>query len=277
MVRTDYSNLTPENAESAEEGIKHQISQEAKASLDNLETQGFAVIPQVVDEKAVADLLAAITDVQPGVSSTRHNSIYAIRNLMEAVPSVRKISEDERITTLVSKIMGKPCFAVRAIYFDKNPDANWYVPWHQDLSIAVRERKHVEGYGPWSLKAGVPHVQPPVTVLERMVAVRLHLDDCELENGPLKVLPGSHSNGRLSPEQIQEARKQTPEVNCIAPRGGAVLMKPLILHASSEALKPGHRRVLHLEYASEALPGGLEWFERHNSSNQEIAIGETKN
>jgi ectoine hydroxylase-related dioxygenase (phytanoyl-CoA dioxygenase family) len=237
----------------------------AQVDLHNLEVLGFAIIPHVLDEETVVSLLAAIANSQPDASSNRNNSIYAIRNLMQAVPSVRKISEDKRVTTFVSSLMGKSCFAVRAIYFDKNPDANWYVPWHQDLSIAVRERKHVEGYGPWSLKAGVPHVQPPMEVLERMVTVRLHLDDCGEENGPLKVLPGSHKQGRLSPEQIQEARKQTQEVNCIAPRGGAVLMKPLILHASSEAITPGHRRVLHLEYASQALPGGLEWFEQHNS------------
>ena len=103
------------------------------------------------------------------------------------------------------------------------------------------------------------HVQAPAEILEGMVTVRLHLDACRKENGALRVLPGSHTAGRLTPEQIQAFRKQAAEVACETGLGSALLMKPLLLHASSPATQPGHRRVVHLEYACEPLPNGLEW------------------
>jgi ectoine hydroxylase-related dioxygenase (phytanoyl-CoA dioxygenase family) len=149
---------------------------------------------------------------------------------------------------------------VRGILFDKTPGANWKVPWHQDLSIAVTKQIDLPGYGPWSVKAGVPHVQPPVEILQRMLTIRLHLDDCGLDNGPLLVLPGSHAHGILSGEQVDQLRQAGTPVPATVSRGGAVLMRPLLLHASHAATSPGHRRVIHIEYASAKLPAGLVWF-----------------
>jgi ectoine hydroxylase-related dioxygenase (phytanoyl-CoA dioxygenase family) len=158
-------------------------------------------------------------------------------------------------------MLGTKARVVRGLLFDKTPDANWKVAWHQDLSIAVRQRIEVPGFGPWSNKAGVTHVQPPVAVLENMITVRLHLDDCGPENGPLRVLPGSHSAGVLAPASIGQWTRDVAPVDCHVAAGGAVVMRPLLLHASSTANCPGHRRVVHLEFASGPLPGGLEWFE----------------
>ena len=107
---------------------------------------------------------------------------------------------------------------VRAIYFDKSPEANWLVPWHQDLTVALRSRREVPGFGPWSVKDGVPHVQPPVERLEQMLTVRLHLDDADEGNGALRVLPGSHRSGRLSSTQIQALRAGQADVLCAATR-----------------------------------------------------------
>lgn len=150
---------------------------------------------------------------------------------------------------------------MRAIYFDKSPDANWLVAWHQDLTIAVRERVEAAGFGPWSMKGGVPHVQPPMEMLERMITVRLHLDDADAGNGALRVLPGSHRFGRLSTEKIQELRATEPEALCVANAGDVLLMRPLILHASGRSNSPKHRRILHIEYAGFDLPPGLQWQE----------------
>src|SRR5206468_7563965 len=130
----------------------------------------------------------------------------------------------------------------------KTPHANWKVAWHQDLSIAVRERLDVAGFGPWSLKNGVVHVQPPREVLESMLTVRLHLDDCGQDNGPLRVVAGSHALGILPPREVQRLVQARPVTTCVVPRGGALLMRPLLLHASSAALRAGHRRVIHLEF-----------------------------
>src|SRR5262249_36630616 len=145
------------------------------------------------------------------------------------------------------------------ILFDKTPEANWKVTWHQDVTIAVAARREVEGFGPWSMKAGVIHVQPSAEILEQMLAVRIHLDDCGPENGPVRVLPGSHRLGKLTTEEIATIRVAVNEQPCIASRGTALLMRPLIVHASSGATRPGHRRVIHIEYANCTLPGGLDW------------------
>ena len=157
-------------------------------------------------------------------------------------------------------MLGAGCVAVNATLFDKTPGRNWKVPPHQDVTIRVRERRAVPGFDTWWEKAGVPHCWPPAAVLEGMLAVRLHLDDCGPANGPLRVLPGSHAAGVLDAAAI-DAWPRDGEVTCLAPRGGVVLMRPLLLHASSAAESPGRRRVLHVEYAAPALPGGLAWWD----------------
>ncbi len=130
--------------------------------------------------------------------------------------------------------------------------------WHQDSVISVAEKKETPGFLAWGQKAGVWQVQPPADILARMVAVRVHLDDCGEGNGPLRVLPGSHRHGWLD-EDIGEWKRRVPEVSCTVEQGGLVLMCPLILHASSKAISPSHRRVIHMEFAAEDLPNGLRW------------------
>ena len=223
---------------------------------------GYAVVPALLTAGAVARLAAAIEGAQPDPGLREKNSrVYAMRNLLSLVPEVRELAASAAIRALVAPVVGPSARVARGLLFDKAPGANWKVAWHQDLSIAVRRRVDVDGYGPWSVKAGVTHVQPPVEVLRGMLTVRLSLDDCGPDNGPLNVLPGSHSAGVLSPAQVAQWRQAVPPVGCHVPAGGALLMRPLLLHASSEAASPGHRRVVHLEYAAGDLPGGLEWYE----------------
>ena len=131
----------------------------------------------------------------------------------------------------------------------------------QDLSLAVRARAQVSGFGPWSTKDGIPHVQPPVELLEQMLTVRLHLDDANDSNGALRVLPGSHRLGRLSAERIQQLRREQCDILCSASAGDGLLMRPLLLHASSRSTSLLHRRVLHVEYAAFTLPDELQWHE----------------
>lgn len=207
---------------------------------------GFAVVEGVAAASEVERLLAAV--------ATR-GEVYAIRNLLEVVPEVRAWAESVACRALVEPVLGPGARAVRGILFDKTPEANWKVPWHQDLTIAVQERLEVPGYGPWTVKAGVAHVQPPVAVLERMVAVRLHLDDCGAENGPVRVLRGSHRQGRMAAAPMDAGE----EVVCTVGRGGVLLMRPLLWHASSPAVSVAHRRVIHVEFAAAELAGGLRW------------------
>lgn len=146
------------------------------------------------------------------------------------------------------------------LFFDKTPEANWPVLWHQDLTLAVAEKHELDGWSAWSMKAGVWHVQPPATLLATMATVRLHLDDCGADNGPLRLLPGSHRLGRLSRQRVAELRRTNSERECPCARRIRCPDGPLLLHASSPARTPGHRRVIHLEFAAAAaLPAPLRW------------------
>jgi len=215
-----------------------------------LEMSGFAIIPAFLEPGDLTTLERVLP--QP---SSEHGGV---RNLLD-ITEIADLADGDQVRSLIDPILGRDAFPVRGILFDKTSVANWRVSWHQDLTIAVRTRVEAPDYGPWSEKAGVVHVQPPVVVLEGMLAVRLHLDESGAGNGPLRVLPGSHRAGKLRDAEIPTWRNEIPEVPCLVPRGGVVVMKPLLLHASSPAVEPHHRRVIHIEYASSELVAGLEW------------------
>lgn len=160
---------------------------------------------------------------------------------------------------LASRLCGRPARMVRILAFDKTPEANWGVPWHQDRTVAVKRRVEVDGFGPWSMKAGVPHVAPPQALLEAMFSLRLHLDDCGPDNGPLKIIPGSHRLGRLPVRDVLNLGTREEAATCLAAAGDVLAMKALTVHASDRASAPGHRRVLHLDFSTADLPPPLEW------------------
>lgn len=219
--------------------------------VESIDADGYAIAPSVVPD----ELIAAVTDALGPAP-------HAIRELISAVPRVADLADHPEVRSLAEAVLGPGAFVARALFFDKTPGANWKVAWHQDGTIAVRERREVAGFGPWSVKADIPHVRAPADLLGRMLALRVHLDPCGPGNGPLRVLPGTHRSGWLEPKAIAESRGRVPEVACLAERGGVVAMRPLLLHASSPADRPGHRRVVHLEFAADDLPGGLQWHAR---------------
>jgi ectoine hydroxylase-related dioxygenase (phytanoyl-CoA dioxygenase family) len=221
-----------------------------RESFDSL---GFCTIPGAVPAETLDELARSVE----GLLSAK--AAPGARNLDGLAPPVARFAESRKIADLLDSLGAPGAFLVRGIFFDKHPGANWHVPWHQDLTIAVREKKEIAGFGPWSGKGGVPHVRPPPSVLAGMVTLRVHLDDCDPDNGALRVLPGSHRHGVLSAALIQRWRSEHREVPCAVPRGGILAMRPLLLHASSRAMRPRRRRVIHLEFATDALPGGLEW------------------
>ena len=162
-----------------------------------LQAYGFEIVPAVLDQAEITRLIDSLSNLQaaPGVRS--RDGVYAIRNLLRLSPAVRDLTESAAIRSLAEQGLGGEAFPVRATLFDKTAAANWLVPWHQDLTISVADRLDVPGYGPWTRKAGVWYVRPPAAVLDRMLAVRIHLDDCGESNGALRVFPGSHCSGRL--------------------------------------------------------------------------------
>jgi ectoine hydroxylase-related dioxygenase (phytanoyl-CoA dioxygenase family) len=230
----------------------------------DIEERGFAIVENVMTSEEVDALRIAIeqaiVESQDSTSVRDRGGVYAIRNVTEVVPEVRALHNHSGIAQLVSPILGKQAMLVRGLMFDKSPESNWGIFWHQDLSIAVRQREAVPDFGPWSIKAGIPHVQPPPRILQNMLTVRLHLDDCMESNGALRVLPGSHRSSRLNMFQSETLQQNThPEICCVS-SGGAVTMRPLLLHSSHRATDTARRRVIHLEFAAEPLPEPLRWY-----------------
>ncbi len=232
-----------------------------KNHSEQVHESGFAIIPNIIKTTLVDVLTAEIKQIQLSEAvKQRAGKAFGIRRLLEIVPAVRALAESEIVRSFIAPVLGKNAKVRRGIFFDKTPVANWKVPWHQDVVIALRTRKEVAGFSAWSTKAGVVHAQPPVEILESILAVRIHLDDTTENNGALRVIPGSHQFGILDDEAIQKLKENTAQVTCSVTKGGALLMRPLLLHASSVATAPTHRRVLHLEYSAYNLPDGLEWY-----------------
>jgi len=231
-----------------------------KDIASEVEHTGFTVIEGVLSSERVASLISALESINDNGAVRRRGGVFAVRNLLDVSTEVRALATSDDIRGLVEPVLGTQFWPVRGILFDKIPAANWKVPWHQDVTIAVQERVESEGFGPWSVKADVLHVQPPTFVLENMISVRLHLDRCGDENGALRVIPGSHLGGRIPEEKIPDVREHQSEEVCVVNVGGALLMRPLLLHASSPSSVPGHRRVVHLDFASVTLPNGMRWY-----------------
>ena len=223
--------------------------------------RGFEIVDNAVDNQTVDYLTIELSQLKFGKAAKKRKAVaFGIRNLLNVAPFVREFADSDVVRKLVEPIAGEKSQVVRAIFFDKTPEANWKVPIHQDLTITVREQKNVEGFTAWTKKADIAHVQPPASVLENIVSLRVHLDDTDCSNGALRVVAGSHRFGKLSAAEIQQMKAEGETVTCRVRKGGAMLMRPLLLHASSAATNALHRRVLHFEFSSLKLPEGLEWF-----------------
>jgi len=216
----------------------------------HLHCQGFAVVPHVLDETE-CDAIAWHLDA---LALTGAGS----RTLLSE-PWCAEIAERLRQHQIVGAILQPGALAVQCTLFDKSSGKNWGVALHQDLSIPVRDRVANTDCSGWSEKEGRLYVQPPMAALADLVAVRIHVDPCPPESGALRVIPGSHILGRLDATQAERLRTDRGEHVVPVPRGGALAMRPLLLHASSKATNPAPRRVLHFVFGPPTLPAGLTW------------------
>jgi ectoine hydroxylase-related dioxygenase (phytanoyl-CoA dioxygenase family) len=214
--------------------------------LDPIQEQGFAIIPGILEPKEVDRLLDEFGRVD--LPRSRAGVRHAMR-----LPAVAAVAQHARLMGIARETLGGEAFPFRATLFDKSPAANWLVVWHQDTALPLRERRDGPGWGPWSVKDGVNYAHAPESALSRVVALRVHLDDSTAENGPLRVLPGTHTLGVLTDETLHELSTQFAAVDCLTPRGGVLAMRPLIVHASSKSRVENPRRVLHIEYATSSV------------------------
>jgi len=203
---------------------------------------GFAIIPSVLRREDVERIAAALetADLERSRAGARH---------LLTQPSVAALANDPRMLDIARQFLGSDPLPFRATLFDKSRTANWLVVWHQDTALPLRERREVPGWGPWSIKGGVTYAHAPAAALSRVIALRLHLDDSRADNGPLRVLPGTHTLGLLSEEAISRISQGAEPIDCLVAAGGVVAMRPLLLHASSKAQSDLPRRVVHIEYA----------------------------
>ena len=208
-----------------------------------VEQRGFTILPFKFLQEEMERL---IRDLE---GSPLRRSKAGVRHALHHVV-IRNLAADPRLLNVAREILGNEATPFRATLFDKLPRANWLVVWHQDTALPVRERHDAPGWGPWSVKDGVAYAHAPASALSKVLALRVHLDESNAENGPLRVLPGTHVKGILSDDAIEQLVRQTPAVDCLVPQGGVLAMSPLIVHASSKSQSQIPRRVIHIEYAA---------------------------
>jgi hypothetical protein len=212
----------------------------------DIETQGFAIFPDVVSEVSISVLLEELRGAR--LRRTRAGIRHALQH-----PAIMEIAQDPRLLDIASGTLGNRATPFRATLFDKSALSNWLVVWHQDTALPLRRKLEAEGWGPWSVKDGIVYSHAPASALNQVLALRVHLDDSTAQNGPLRVLPATHKLRILSDDEIHDLAARLKPVDCVVGKRGILAMRPLIVHASSKSLSDNARRVLHIEYASSAF------------------------
>jgi ectoine hydroxylase-related dioxygenase (phytanoyl-CoA dioxygenase family) len=208
-----------------------------------IEEHGFAVVPQVLSTRELIPILVSLADLEPprGKAGIRHVVNH---------PTVKVVAQNPRLLEMAQAVLGNTAFPFRATLFDKTPEGNRLLSWHQDTALPVQDRIETPGWSTWQEKEGVLYAQAPASALEQVLALRLHLDDCSEQNGPLRVIPGTHGLGILSEAEIERHATYDDPTDYVAARGGIVAMRPLVIHASSRSRSQAPVRVLHIEYAA---------------------------
>jgi len=230
---------------------------------NSIQENGFTVINNVFSEEEIKKIGEIIQNIDTSKETFRKSDdLFAIRQFLKEIPQARQLVFNENIKNIITEIFGEKYFVVKSIYFDKPERSNWYVAYHQDLTISVDKKTDLPGFGPWTTKQNQFAVQPPIDILENIFTIRIHLDDTDEYNGALKVIPKSHAKGIYRPETIDWSVET--ETICRVHKGGIMLMKPLLLHGSNRTTNGKKRRVIHIEFSDRQLPKELKWSENMN-------------
>lgn len=221
--------------------------------MKSFNTTGYAIIPDIFTPAEVDAIIKTIEETPSSKPTFRKTEdLFAIRQFLKEIPAITPLIFTKELKDLISH----DYFVVKSIYFDKPASSNWFVAWHQDLTISVNKKLALPGFGPWTVKQDQFAVQPPKEILENNFTIRIHLDDTDETNGALRVIPGSHQNG------IQRYSQHNTEDICKVKSGGIMIMRPLLQHASNRTTSLKRRRVIHIEFSNTELPTGLSWSER---------------
>jgi ectoine hydroxylase-related dioxygenase (phytanoyl-CoA dioxygenase family) len=222
--------------------------------------QGFAILPAMLSSAEILHLNSILDRYrQSTMPSSSSAEIFAVRNLLQTIPELAEVLKISIVPQLAEIFAGNKPSIIRSIYFNKPATANWVVPWHQDLTVNLKEKSSTNGFTKWAVKDGQLTAKAPAELLSKILTLRIHLDDCDETNGALKVIPGSHLHGELRTDDYLRTELERA-VTCSVNSGGIMLMQPLLLHASSRS-KGAERRVIHLEFYSGELPAPLQWSE----------------
>jgi ectoine hydroxylase-related dioxygenase (phytanoyl-CoA dioxygenase family) len=208
--------------------------------IDNTSNTGYLIEDLVLSSSECHELIHSFLP-----QTAKH---AGIRHLMSN-PKVSKLAYDPRLIKIAKRFLGHCAYPFRATLFDKSKTANWLVTWHQDTALPLKSEFNMLDWGPWSKKEGIIYAHAPTWALSRVIALRVHFDDSTSENGPLKIISGSHLEGVLSDQEILSYRKMHKSIECLVKQGGILAMRPLLIHSSSKSLIDKPRRVLHIEYA----------------------------
>ena len=202
---------------------------------------GFFIDEDVFSGSECEQLLENLRGFDRGRAGARH---------LMSHPDVRRVASDPRMLRIARFALGADALPYRATLFDKSGAANWSVVWHQDTALPLQSQFDLHEWGPWSQKAGIIYAHAPTWALSQIVALRLHLDASTAENGPLRILSGTHALGVMSDADVFAVARSRPHLDCIVGRGGVMAMYPLLVHSSVKARSNSPRRVLHIEYAN---------------------------
>ena len=229
----------------------------------HISDNGFSIVNDIYTADEVHAMLNVIQNADPSKETFRKSTeVFAIRQCLKEIPELIQLVFNAQLRSLIQDVMGDNYFVVKSIYFDKPETSNWYVAYHQDLTISVDKKIELENFGPWTTKHHQFAAQPPTELLENITTIRIHLDDTDENNGALRVVPQSHLRKIYRPETINWEVEQ--EVCCSVKQGGVMLMKPLTLHSSGRTTNGKKRRVIHIEFSNQELPDELQWAERLN-------------
>jgi ectoine hydroxylase-related dioxygenase (phytanoyl-CoA dioxygenase family) len=228
----------------------------------NIKLKGFTILEDIYKSDEIEAILNAINKADQSKPTFRKtNDIFAIRQFLKEVPEVKQLIFNDKLKSLINNLFGYQYFIVKSIYFDKPEKSNWFVGWHQDLTIAVDKKAELHGYGHWTVKFNQFAVQPPIDILRDNFTLRIHLDDTNAGNGALMVKEGSHLNCIVYTENLDFQNKE--KIICNVSAGGVMVMHPLLMHASNRTTSNKQRRVIHIEFSKAELPAEINWSEKN--------------
>jgi ectoine hydroxylase-related dioxygenase (phytanoyl-CoA dioxygenase family) len=233
---------------------------------NEINSEGFAIIDKVYSENEIEKIIFEIEKVTESENENstfrKSEDLFAIRQFHKEIPETLNTIFNQNLREIIKLNFGENYFITKSIYFDKPEKSNWFVAYHQDLTISVNKKVEIENFENWTTKQNQFAVQPPKEILEQNFTIRIHIDKTTKENGALKVINKSHRKGIVRTENI-EIENET-ETICEVEKGGIMIMKPLIFHASNKTTNNERRRVIHIEFSNQKLPEELEWSEKTN-------------